>query len=108
MTEQNDGYVVPAADLGEAKVVRRRDWLPSLIWLIPAVAALVGISLVVNILWDRGTTIEMHFDAADGREPGKTAVKFKDVQIGLVQSVELSDDQTHVNLKVQLNKNAKK
>ena len=34
----------------QPRVVRRRNWLPSLIWLIPIVAALVGITLVARIL----------------------------------------------------------
>ena len=29
-------------------VSRRRNWLPSLIWLIPIVAALVGVTLVAQ------------------------------------------------------------
>ena len=33
---------LPAPPLATPAVERRRDWLPSLIWLIPIVAALVG------------------------------------------------------------------
>ena len=32
------------------RVARRRDWLPSLVWFIPIIAALVGVTLVVHIL----------------------------------------------------------
>ena len=47
-------------------VTRRRNWLPSLIWLIPIVAALVGLWLVAKILRERGPEIYISFAAAEG------------------------------------------
>ncbi len=88
------------------RVERRRDWVPSLIWLIPIVAALVGITLVAKILWNRGPEIVLTFKTAEGLEAGKTAVKYKDVQIGTVQAIRLSRDRSHVRVQVQLNKEA--
>jgi len=88
------------------KVVRRRDWMPSLIWLIPIVAALVGITLVARILMQRGPEIVLTFKTAEGLEAGKTAVKYKDVQIGMVQSLRLARDRSHVRVTVQLTKEA--
>jgi paraquat-inducible protein B len=88
------------------RVVRRRDWVPSLIWLIPIVAALVGITLVAKILWNRGPEIVLSFKTAEGLEAGKTAVKYKDVQIGTVQAIRLARDRSHVRVQVQLNKEA--
>jgi len=97
--------VVPPA-MGEARVVRRRDWMPSLIWLIPLLAALVGITLVAKILIDRGPEVELSFKTAEGLEAGKTAVRYKDVQIGVVQSLRLAKDRSHVRVVLQLNKDA--
>ncbi|MDP9898873.1 PqiB family protein [Variovorax ginsengisoli] len=97
--------VAPPA-LGEARVVRRRDWMPSLIWLIPLLAALVGITLVAKILIDRGPEVELSFKTAEGLEAGKTAVRYKDVQIGVVQSLRLAKDRSHVRVVLQLNKDA--
>lgn len=88
------------------RVARRRDWMPSLIWLIPVVAALVGIFLVARILIDRGPEIVLTFKTAEGLEAGKTAVKYKDVQIGVVQSLRLAPDRSHVRVTLQLNKDA--
>lgn len=87
-------------------VVRRRDWMPSLIWLIPIVAALVGVTLVARILMQRGPEIVLTFKTAEGLEAGKTAVKYKDVQIGVVQSLRLARDRSHVRVTVQLTKEA--
>ena len=88
-------------------VVRRRNWLPSLIWLIPIVAALVGIALVARILMERGPEVVLTFKTAEGLEANKTAVRYKDVQIGTVQNIRLASDRSNVRVTVQLNKEAK-
>jgi len=93
--------------LAKPVVARRRNWLPSLIWLIPIVAALVGVALVVRILIDRGPEVVLTFKTAEGLEAGKTAVKYKDVQIGTVQTIRLASDRSHVRVLVQLTKEAK-
>lgn len=87
-------------------VAKRRNWLPSMIWLIPIVAALVGITLVARILMERGPEIVLTFRTAEGLEAGKTAVKYKDVQIGTVESIRLAHDRSHVRVLVQLKKEA--
>ena len=92
--------------LAAPQVKRRRDWIPSLIWLIPVVAALVGITLVAKILVDRGPEVEVSFMTAEGLEAGKTAVRYKDVQIGVVQSLRLAKDRSHVRVVLQLSKDA--
>ncbi len=92
--------------LPKPRVVRRREWLPSLIWLIPIVAALVGITLVAPILLERGPEVVLTFKTAEGLEAGKTAVKYKDVQIGLVTHLRLARDRSHVRVLVQFNKEA--
>ena len=97
----------PAPDaLPEPVVARRRNWVPSLVWLIPIVAALVGLFLVANILRERGPEIEITFLSAEGLEAGKTAVRYKDVQIGMVETIRLARDRSHVKVKVQLKKDA--
>jgi paraquat-inducible protein B len=62
----------PPVPLGLAKprATRRRDWVPSLIWLI---------LLVAQILLDRGPKIEVSFKTAEWLEVGETVVKYKDV-----------------------------
>ncbi|WPB58100.1 intermembrane transport protein PqiB [Xylophilus sp. GOD-11R] len=96
----------PAPALEPPRVARRRNWLPSLIWLIPLVAALVGITLVAKVLMGQGPEVEVSFKTAEGLEAGKTAVKYKDVQIGVVQSLRLAKDRTRVRVVLQLTKDA--
>jgi paraquat-inducible protein B len=96
----------PPSGMVPPQVKRRRNWLPSLVWLIPIVAALVGLTLVAKALTNRGPEVEVSFKTAEGLEAGKTAVKYKDVQIGVVQSLRLSKDRTHVRVVLQLSKDA--
>jgi len=85
---------------------RRTRWLPSLVWLIPIVAAVVGITLLVHTLTSRGPEISVTFRSAEGLTPGKTAVRYKDVDIGLLKSVRLASDRSHVVADIELTKDA--
>jgi paraquat-inducible protein B len=96
-------------DLGDVlpePVVRRRRVNASLIWLVPIVAALVGLSLVINAWMQQGPTITISFQSANGLDPGKTVVKYKDVVIGKVTTIRLSPDRHNVIVKVELEKSA--
>jgi paraquat-inducible protein B len=93
-------------DLPEPIATPRSGWLPSLVWLVPLIAALVGIALVAKSVIDRGPTITISFSTAEGLEPGKTKVKYKDVDIGSVKTIRLSRDHTRVLVSVQLTKEA--
>lgn len=96
----------PSPGLPQPARKRRARWLPSLVWLIPIVAAVVGISLLVNTLTSRGPDITVTFRTAEGLTPGKTAVRYKDVDIGLVKSVRLASDRSHVLASIELTKDA--
>lgn len=64
----------------------------SVVWIIPILAALVGLGIAVQKILHEGPTISIVFKTAEGIEAGKTFVRYKDVKIGLVQSVKLSKD----------------
>ncbi|KVD75296.1 mammalian cell entry protein [Burkholderia ubonensis] len=84
----------------------KSGWLPSLVWLVPLVAALIGIGLVIKSVRERGPEITISFRSAEGLEPGKTQVKYKDVEIGIVKTITLSKDLARVLVDVQLKKEA--
>lgn len=86
--------------------VRKHSWLPPLVWLIPIVAGVVGLSLVAQLWMQHGPTITISFKTAEGLEAGQTKVKFKNVDIGVVRSIGLSKDRSRVRVKVELTKNA--
>ena len=100
---ENEGGQPP---LHEPHVEKASSWLPSLVWLIPLLAALIGAGLVVKSFIDRGPTVTVSFRSGDGLEPGKTKVKFKDVDIGLVRSISLARDLTKVLVTIDMSKEA--
>ncbi len=78
----------------------------SMVWLVPLLALLVGASLVVRNILQTGPRIEIEFHTAEGLEPGKTEVRYKEVVIGRVTTVTLRDDRQHVIAEVQLDRSA--
>jgi paraquat-inducible protein B len=93
-------------NLPEPVIEPRSRWLPSLIWVIPLVAALIGVFLVIKTVSGRGPTVSISFVSAEGLEPGKTKVKYKDVDIGTVQGITLTKDHSRVLVDVRLTKEA--
>jgi paraquat-inducible protein B len=75
-----------------------------LVWLIPLIAALVGGWLAVKSILDKGPVITISFKTAEGLEAGKTKLKCKDVEIGLVTKVELAKDLSGVIATAELTK----
>lgn len=83
-------------------------WLPSLIWLIPLLAAIIGATQVVTWLFDKGPAITVTFATGEGLEAGKTKVKFKEVDIGQVTKVTLGPDGNRVVATIQMAKEAER
>ncbi|QTD30767.1 intermembrane transport protein PqiB [Pseudomonas fluorescens] len=90
---------------GQAPVKTRRFSI-SLVWIVPIIAVLVGISLVVHNLMQEGPSITVTFKTGSGLTANKTEVKYRNVVIGQVTDVELSDDQKSVNATIKLAKQA--
>jgi paraquat-inducible protein B len=94
-------------DAPEAPLKTRRRSL-SLVWVVPLVAALIGGWLVVKALTEKGPVITITFRSAEGLEAGKTKIKFKDVDIGLVEEVRIGADASHVVVRAQMVKEAER
>ncbi|BCL75874.1 paraquat-inducible protein [Jeongeupia sp. HS-3] len=94
----------PLDRLPEAKEDPPKKRTLQLVWIIPIVAALIGGWLAVKAVLDRGPEITITFRTAEGIEAGKTKLKYKDVDIGLVKSVALSPDRKYVIAKAELAK----
>jgi paraquat-inducible protein B len=95
-----------ASDIPQPEHRRPKRWLPSLVWIIPIAAAVAGLSFMFNVLSNHGPSIDITFRSAEGLEAGKTKVRYKDVDIGLVQSIRLVRDRSHVIVNVELSKDA--
>lgn len=94
-------------DFPLVQVRQRSLWqrLP-LVWLIPLVALLAGGWLVVKALREQGPTVTISFLSAEGLEPGKTKLKFKELDIGLVKKVSLSEDRSQVLVTAEMTRAA--
>jgi len=96
----------PAPDALPRPVVEQRRFKESLIWLVPALAALVGLSLVIHNWLQTGPQVVISLQSAEGLDAGKTPVKYKNVVIGRVKKIRLSPDRSHVLVSVALEKSA--
>jgi len=96
----------PPADL-PAPVRRSNRFAPSLVWVVPLVAAIAGLSLTLRTYLSLGPHITITFQTAEGLEAGKTEVRYKEVVIGRVTGIVLSDDHTHVLVQVRLDQREK-
>ena len=86
--------------------IKTRRFSVSLVWIVPIVAVLVGISLVVHNVVQQGPSITLNFKTGSGLTANKTEVKYRNVVIGQVTDVALSDDQKSVNATIKLAKQA--
>jgi len=91
-------------DVAQAVIEQRSR--PSIVWLIPLVAALVGAFVAYRAISSRGPEITITFKTAEGLEAGKTKLRYKDVEIGLVKSIALSGDRKGVVVTALLSKQA--
>lgn len=82
----------------------RREHRFSWIWLVPLLAALVGVSLMVRGWLHTGPTIVISFESAEGLEVGQTKVRYKDVVIGVVSGIKVSPDRSKVLVSAELNR----
>jgi len=92
--------------LPQATVVRKKRLRMSVIWLIPLLAAAVAIGIAVQRVRSEGPTITIALKEGNGIEPGKTFIKYKDVRIGVVTAMELSEDFAIVLVKAKIAKHA--
>ncbi len=105
MTDVEKGIPIES-DIPMATAHQPRNRAISLVWLIPIVALLVGGWLVFKTLSEKGPTITIAFKSASGLEAGKTRIKYKEVDLGKVTVIELSEDLTHVIVTAELARHA--
>lgn len=92
-------------DLPRARIVR--NWKTRLFWLVPIAAALLAGWFIYSDMEKRGPTIHILFDNAQELQAGKSELKYRDAQIGMVKKIELTPDQQHVDITVSLERSAK-
>jgi len=106
MNEQDGGR--NPSSTPEAMIKTKKGFSFSIVWLVPVVAALIGGWLVYKAFSEKGPTVTITFKTAEGLEAGKTKIKYKDVDIGQVESIDISEDLSHVIVTAEMGKRAEK
>lgn len=96
----------PETDVVPTPTISRKARRISWIWLVPIVAALAGASLVFQTWLNSGPTVSITFNTAAGLEVGKTQLRYKDVTVGTVTRVHLSEDWSKVVVTAEIAKEA--
>lgn len=91
---------IPSSDIPRA--AHRDPTSLSLVWLIPLIAVLIGGWIAYRAISEQGPTVTIAFESAEGIEAGKTKVAYKDLQVGSITSVVLSEDLSHVVVTAEL------
>ena len=76
----------------EATSVPKKRGRPSVVWIIPIVAAIIGGWIAVQKILSEGPTITISLGNAEGLEAGKTKIKYNGVDVGTISTVTLSAD----------------
>jgi paraquat-inducible protein B len=92
----------PVEAIPEPKIQRGKRF--SIVWLIPLLAALIGAWLAVKAIQVTGPTITIVFKSVEGLVPGKTEIKYKDVSVGKVRTIQLSEDLTEVLVTAEMSR----
>jgi paraquat-inducible protein B len=100
------GPTPPSEEPLPTPAVQNRSWIPRLVWVVPIVAAVIGISLLIRNWQNEGPRITISFLSGEGIQVGKTLVKYRDVAVGRVSAVALSPDHQTVLVSADLSKDA--
>ena len=88
-----------------AAIVSERSGI-SKIWIVPIIAVLLGAWMVYYTWSTQGPEIRIVFKTAEGIEAGKTKIRARSVEVGLVESVTLGEDLESVVVVAQLERSA--
>ncbi|MFY0990206.1 intermembrane transport protein PqiB [Halomonas sp. C05BenzN] len=80
----------PERDMHRARATPQARLSP--IWIVPIVAILIGAWLVYDNYRSRGPLITLVMSNAEGIEAGSTLIKTRNVEVGRVERVNLSED----------------
>lgn len=79
----------------------------SIVWLVPFIALLIGAWMLYIQVSHRGDLVTIDFENGAGIDAGKTKIKVKNVQVGVVEKVELNDSLNGVVVSARIHNNDK-
>lgn len=92
----------PSAPVPESRTVPKRKTRLSLVWIIPILAAVVGVWVAVTRILSAGPEITIMMQSASGLEAGTTKINYRGVAVGTVSKIRLSEDHHHVIVIAQM------
>ena len=104
MADETRNTEPPVSHPPEVAMPRRRR--PSPLWTLPLVAALIAGWLGWRWYDERGPQIVITFQSGDGLEAGRTRIKHKNVDLGVIEAVRLSDDLAQVIATARMDRTA--
>ena len=103
MTQESSNHESPAA-IPQAVVKTKKSF--SIVWFVPLVAVLIGAGLIYKAVTEKGPEITISFKSAEGLEAEKTKIKYKDIEVGHVTAIDVSENLSHVIVSAELSKGA--
>lgn len=74
----------------------------SFIWFIPLIALIIAFILAFNAWQSQGPKVEIYFKKAEGIEPRRTKIRYKNVDVGTVESISVSDSLASIVVTAEL------
>lgn len=106
MTDTGTSQNGRSIDAPEPLVEKGRGF--SLVWVIPIVAILVGAAIGVDAIRNRGVEVVITIPTADWIEPGKTKIRYLNIDVGTVDTARMNTKGDGVVLHCTLVRGAKK
>lgn len=78
----------------------------SRVWIIPLIAFAIGVWMLFQYISSRGPEITLILPDATGIEAGKTEIKSRNVKVGTITEVELSENYDYIIATAQMEKQA--
>ena len=100
----NETYPPESDPVPQATVSRKKGI--SLVWVVPLVAVFIAAGLIYKHFTEQGPKVTISFKTAEGLEAGKTKIKYKDLEVGEVESINISPDLSSVIVTARLPKQA--
>jgi paraquat-inducible protein B len=92
----------PIPSVPDSRAVPRRQTRLSLVWIIPILAAALGVWVAVARIRSEGPKITIVFRSAEGLEAGKTKINYRGVDVGVLSAIRLSEDHQRVIATAQM------
>ena len=92
----------PIPGVPDSRAVPGKHTRLSPVWIIPVLAAALGVWVAVTRIMSEGPKITIVFQSAEGLEAGKTKISYRGVDVGTITAIRLSRDHQRVIATAQM------